>query len=188
MNKTITFAAFILGAGIGAVAAWGYAKKKYEQIAQEEIDSVKKVFHEKREKHDEESVKPEGKTDERGNMNTSIDQKYTDYNAGRIQKETDDIPGERPYVISPDEFGEFDDYSKITLIFYADRVLCDDEDVPVDNVEELVGFDSLTHFGEFEDDSVFVRNDVRKTDYEILRSLKQYSEVLAQNNRYKAGV
>lgn len=41
----------------------------------------------------------------------------------------------------------------------------------------LLGIDSLNHFGEYEDDSVFVRNDARKCDYEILLDQRTYSEV-----------
>ena len=30
---------------------------------------------------------------------------------------------EKPYVISPEEFGEFEEYEKISLTYYADQVL-----------------------------------------------------------------
>ncbi len=46
----------------------------------------------------------------------------------------------------------------------------------VDDIEETVGIDSLTHFGEYEDDSVFVRNDERKCDYEILLDHRDYED------------
>ena len=46
----------------------------------------------------------------------------------------------------------------------------------VDDIEETVGIDSLTHFGEYEDDSVFVRNDERKCDYEILLDDRDYED------------
>ena len=35
---------FFLGAGVGSLVTWKIVKTKYEQIAQEEIDSVKEVF------------------------------------------------------------------------------------------------------------------------------------------------
>ena len=40
-SKGLTFLAFIAGAGIGSVCTWQLLKRKYELIAQEEIDSVK---------------------------------------------------------------------------------------------------------------------------------------------------
>ena len=84
----------------------------------------------------------------------------------------------KPYVIPPDEFDELDGYEVISLTYYADGVLTDDYNEPVEDVENTVGSDSLTHFGEYEDDSVFVRNDNLKVDYEILADMRKYSDVV----------
>ena len=82
----------------------------------------------------------------------------------------------KPYVISPDELGE-KDYSIISLNYYADGVLADDFDVVIDDVENTVGEDALTHFGEYEDDSVFVRNDELELDYEILKDMRRFEDI-----------
>ena len=68
------------------------------------------------------------------------------------------------------------------MTLYADGTLTDDNDevLSEDEIEEIIGKDSLNHFGEYEEDSVFVRNDARKCDYEILKSLEDYAEVLAR--------
>ena len=89
----------------------------------------------------------------------------------------------KPYVISPEEFGEMEDegYETISLIYYADKVLTDDDNELVEDVENTVGTESLTHFGEYEDDSVFVRNDRLKADYEILLDTRNYSDVVNKN-------
>lgn len=42
---------------------------------------------------------------------------------------------------------------------------------------KLLGGDSLEHFGEYEDDSVYVRNDAKKCDYEILLDQRNYQEI-----------
>lgn len=83
-----------------------------------------------------------------------------------------------PYVIPPEDFGEFEDYEKISLTYYSDGVLTDENDEIMDDVEDSVGEDSLNHFGEYEDDSVFVRNDRKKCDYEILLDLRKYEDVV----------
>ena len=44
-----------------------------------------------------------------------------------------------------------------------------------DEPEDIVG-DALNHFGEYEEDSVFVRSDPKRCDYEILRDLRSYAE------------
>ena len=50
----------------------------------------------------------------------------------------------------------------------------------IKDVDSVVGAESLTHFGEYEDDSVFVRNDRLKCDYEILMDTRTYSEILKE--------
>lgn len=72
-----------------------------------------------------------------------------------------------------------DGYERISLTYYADGVLADEDNEPVDDIEEIVG-DGLEHFGEYEEDSVFVRNDAKKCDYEILRDLRTFAEVVAK--------
>ena len=59
-----------------------------------------------------------------------------------------------PYVISPDEFSENNEYETESLTYYSDGVLTDEYDNPIEDIERLVGSDALTHFGEYEDDSV----------------------------------
>ena len=48
----------------------------------------------------------------------------------------------------------------------------------IENVEDVIGFESLNHFGEYEDDSVYVRNERLRVDYEVLLDLRTYTEVL----------
>ena len=194
MNKFI-FVAFIAGAATGSAVAWIYAKKKYETLANEEIREVRE-FYANRQKEpvadqtEKEDIHPDVVQEKPDIMSYAAKLKeegYTDYTCVEKPEVKPMIPGDRPYVIPPNEFGEFDDYERISLMYYADVVLCDDEDVPVDNIDSVVGEDYADHFGEYEDDSVFVRNDARRCDYEILRSLRTYEEVIAEKP-YKAGV
>lgn len=62
-------------------------------------------------------------------------------------------------------------------MYYADGVLANYYDEPIDDIDEYVGKDSLNHFGEYEADSVYVRNDEKKIDYEILRDDRKFSDV-----------
>ena len=180
---------FAVGAAIGSAVTWKLLKTKYEQIAQEEIDSVKEVFSRKAEEDteedtDEEPEEPRRSVAEKPSLAECAarvkDLGYVNYSNYKEEKKevTESMADvDRPYVISPDEFGEFDDYEQISLTLYADGVLTDDYDEPLEDVEGTVGEDSLTHFGEYEDDSVFVRNDRLKADYEILKDLSNYSDI-----------
>ena len=108
---------------------------------------------------------------------------YSGFSANKAESSVLEIeptlkPTNKPYVITPDEFGEIDDYETITLIYYSDEVLTDDDDELVEDVENVVGVDSLSHFGEYEADSVYVRNDILKADYELLLDQRNYSDVI----------
>lgn len=192
MNKAKGFVMFVLGAAIGSVATWRIAKKKYEQISQMEIDSVKKIFSRRESNANVEIISTESQTakvdkpEDRLNIKeyaAMIEREgYTNYSSadnerGKEEQETMDI---NPFVISPEEFGEFEDYERISLSYYSDQILADEEDEKVEDVDNVVGLESLTHFGEFEDDSVFVRNDRLKCDYEILLDQRTYSDIIKQ--------
>lgn len=189
MSKT-NFIMFILGAAVGSIVTWRYVEKKYEQIAQDEIDSVKEVFSKREMDFTEETevVDARIKADNAKEKPSVVEyaarlreQGYTNYSdigtedEEEVKKESMTV--DKPYVIAPEEFGEFDDYEKISLTYYADQILADDNDELVDDVEDVVGFDSLNSFGEYEDDSVFVRNDRLKCDYEILLDQRKFSNV-----------
>ena len=188
MNKTINFMMFVLGVAVGSVVTWRYVEKKYEQIAQDEIDSVKEVFS-KREAEFTEDTEVQIKADNARGKPSIIEyaahlheQGYTNY-SDMVDEKPEEVKEEpmivdKPYVITPEEFGDLDDYETISLTYYADQILADDNDVIVDDIEDVVGFDSLNSFGEYEDDSVFVRNDRLKCDYEILLDQRKYSDVI----------
>ncbi len=186
-NKLIFSLAFIVGAAAGSATTWYLLKDKYAEIAQEEIDSVKEVFARREQERKDESVK---KTVAEGIKNVDKNKpelkeyaeklkrtgyvRYSD-RAGEEDAEPEEL--DKPYVIPPEQFGDNDEYEQISLTYYADAVLTDENDEIIEDVEEAVGFESLNHFGEYEDDSVFVRNDTRKCDYEILLDQRTYSEI-----------
>ena len=185
-KKTTILLAFILGAASGSAVTWYSVKKKYEEIAQREIDSVKEVFA-NREKERNKDVVAKNVTEDKkekpelkeyaAKLHRQGYTKYSEYFDGGISEEKESVVN-GPYVISPEQFGENEDYEKISLTYYADQILADENDEIIEDVEEMVGFESLNHFGEYEDDSVFVRNDAKKCDYEILLDQKLYSDVI----------
>lgn len=89
---------------------------------------------------------------------------------------------EEPYIISEDEFSmERKEYDKVTLgYFTVDDTLCDENDVPIDDIERVVGRDALSNFGRYSrnPDIVYVRNEFLEIDYEIMRDEQSYEEVI----------
>ena len=180
---------FAAGAALGSLTTWYFVKEKYARLAQEEIDSVKEVFSERGriERVEKATEKIEKDQDERAAKEMSVreyaaklsEERYsTDY--ADIQPAEEDPEDDKPYVITPDEFSEIDEYETISLTFYSDHILADDGDELIEDIDAIVGVESLNHFGEYEDDSVFVRNDRLKCDYEILLDNRKYSDVIKQ--------
>lgn len=179
MNKStlINFLMFTAGAAIGSVVTWKLIDEKYKKLAHDEIEEVRKYYKSK------ETSEEEPETDDSTVISGQMDlveyakmlneQGYTNYTETEI-KEMSSV--KKPYVIEPEQFGEIDYYDTETLYYYADGVLADDGGNPIEDVDGMIGADSLDHFGEYEDDSVHVRNDAKKTDYEILRELSNYSD------------
>ena len=196
----IHFAMFMAGATVGAVGAWFYCKRYYEQIAQEEIDSVKAAFAERKpeklsnnrsnieaednkQKADMAKLKPDlvnyaAKLQEEGYTNYSAHSEKSTKNV-YVEKEGKSMV-DKPYVISPEDSGE-DAYTQINLTYYADGVLADDEDDILEDIDGTVGLDFASHFGEYEDDTVFIRNDRLKCEYEIQRDNRTYEDVTGIN-------
>ena len=158
---------FAVGVAAGAAVAWKLAKDKYSKISLSEINEFNS-------RHSNE-VKETPKEDTMTKVKVKEKDKYTNIikDAGYTSKYTS-RPKNTPYVISPEEFGEKDDYDRTTLFHYTDGTLTDDNDEPVDNVEATVGNNYVLHFGEYEDDTVFIRNDRMKTDFEILRQIGKF--------------
>ena len=185
-NKVLYFATFVAGAVVGGIATWQYTKKKYEQIAQEEIDSVKEVFktinEEKRSIRDWSEYEDDGEEDdeneEQRKSNVTSYKNLLVSNGYSNPSPSTQIPVDRAYVIKPDEFGEFEDYETISLFYTKDGVLLDDRYERVDDPDFTISMESLDHIGDYEDDCVHVRNDRLKADYEILVEERTYSEIL----------
>lgn len=189
-NKVYVGIAFVIGAAAGSVASWFVLKKKYERIAQEEIDSVKEVYSRvSRETADEKKTESseETETSEEDEAVSEVETEitrlgyrdYSDISNTRNKKEVKKkMMGYTPSVITPEEFGDVDGYDTQTLTYYADGVLTDDADYPIEDIEETIGYESLNHFGEYEDECVHVRNDALRTDYEILYDPRNYSDVV----------
>lgn len=176
---------FGLGLVIGAASSWYFTKKFYEKKADDEIEGYREKLKEKAfvDKENDEEIKKDKATyiDIARNYHKP---EITDYVA-RYKKETVVDPGvtehpvdddeDEPMVISPDEFGEIPDYDKVSLTYYADGFLVEnDTNEIIEDVSDVIGNEALDSFGEYETDSVHVRNDDRQTYYEILLSEQDY--------------
>lgn len=200
MNKLYFVASFVLGAAIGSFVTWNVVKDTYQKLAQEEIEDIRQYYKEKLDALEPKTVSNEvpKNTHEKPDIREFAariigENGYKNYSNTTIkpdpvlneeeeteQKENEVVEHDpnKPYVISPEEFGE-KGYTVISLSYYADGVLADEDDHVVEDVDAVIGYESLEHFGEYENDSVHVRNDRLRCDYEILIDLREYSEVIS---------
>lgn len=186
---------FVAGAAIGSVVTWKLIEKKYKDLADEEIESVIETFKNRKPRITKDNVKETvekviNKYKEPKEIVEDIvtAEKYSIENEEEIDEDdesnyTIDVdPGVEviaPYVITPEQFGEYSEYGTKTLTYYADNVLTDEIDNPItsEEMETMIGPDALDHFGEYEDDSVYIRDEMNEMDYEILKSEKTFSEI-----------
>ena len=188
--KSFSAWSFGAGAAVGAFATWRFVVKKFERIAQEEIDSVKEEFRKKEKElaKSKETTEAEDKPAKADADLLAFRRKgprvdYTSFSKDPpeeaiVEAGTPIMPPEaKPYILAPEDFGG-DDYEPITLTHYADGILVDEDDEPIENVDEMVGLDYASHFGEYDNDVVYVRNERLKCDYEILRDERDYGVIL----------
>lgn len=190
MNDTLSkIFIFAVGAALGSAVTWKFVETKYKKIADEEIASVKSVYSKKTIPADRieagkmpidiSKKEPEYKPSEADliKLKEKIETNgYRDYSIKKDNKKVEEEDDMEPYVIPPEDF-DTEDYQVESLTYWNDGVLTDEFDNVVFDLPGTVGEDSLNHFGEYEDDSVFVRNDRTRTDYEILLDTRNFKDV-----------
>lgn len=186
---------FVTGAAIGSIVTWKLIEKKYKDLADEEIESVIETFKNRKPRITKDNVKEKvekviNKYKEPKEIVEDIvtSERYSIENEEEIDEDDEsnytvnvdnDVEVVTPYVITPEQFGEYNEYGTKTLTYYADNVLTDEIDNPItsDEMVIMIGPDALDHFGEYEDDSVYIRDEMNEMDYEILKSEKKFSEI-----------
>ena len=188
MNKGLYFLTFAAGVGAGILGTWRHFKKKYDLMAEKNRELYEAWRKEEpaaepepeKEETPEEAVKKIQQ--EKADRTEDIKEYVEMLNKVSYGKSSNGKKVHRgPYVIPPEDYDEFEDYDAIELVLYKDGVLADRELNIVKDATIKLG-DFYNHFGEYEEDSVFVRNDIFHADYEILRDEQTYREALNSRN------
>ena len=175
MNKSIL--AFIFGAAIGSLITWKVLKDKHEA----EIEDIYARCY-----GDEEAEEPEKEeqpviTDEKPELMEYAaklrEHGYTNYSEIEPnENKSGAVDTSKPHLIQEDEYGDMG-YEEKYLTYYADRLLADDDDDLVEDIDNTVGFDALSLLNDDSDerpDVIYVRNDNLETDYEISFDERKY--------------
>ena len=167
MKNSYIFMAFAGGALIGYILGCRLAKKKYEQLASEEIrQAIQEIQDRNKANSDEDEGESENSRIEKPKTTIKEYAKMVTDN-GYLQESKKET--RTPYVIPPEQFGELD-YEEISLYYHFDGSITDAETgIEIEDVVDLLGDDDIsTHFGEYEAKSVYIRDDESERDYEIL--------------------
>ena len=200
LSNVLIFAA---GAAVGSVVTWKLCKDRYAALAQEEIDSVKEKFSVKIEDEVKDEIEAEEEDEEepeRGQVVVGTRRRsYTkpdlqeymnrinEYRAAIPKEEAEEEMDELDenlsgiYPIKSESFGD-DEYDTEFLTLYADDVLADSRDFAIDDVKGMVGSHYREYFGMYDPDIVWIRNEERKTDYEITLDERSYGDLYSTDN------
>ena len=181
---------FAAGLAVGAVAGAVIVKNKVLADAKAEVEEVREYYRSARGKVNRENVEEteevkevEKKEYELKDIQVKDEPKTGLTNYSQITKmymSKDEFQApmyDDPFVIDPSEFGENPEYDTETLTYFADGVLVDDVDDVIEEPDIVVGLENLKIFEEFGATTVYVRNDIYKTDYEIIRDDWNYSDL-----------
>lgn len=198
MNPKIIFGAigFVTGVIIGGSTALIICKKTYNKKMQEEVDAVWAEINTQpfKKKPDLKTAVEEAKIDKTVSSPEATDstffkftkavssftqepQEMTDiihhsgYTQPEIKKTNDTI-----YEITENDLDE-DEYDIIELVLYADGILADDGDYPVRSLSDTVG-ENFHEIFTPDKDEIIIRNEKKKVDYDVVRSLLSYGEML----------
>lgn len=204
MNKIInTCISFIFGVGIGGAFAYEYSKRKFSGRLDTEVKELKK-FYSEREKQTKADIlknKPslnEFVKDEQSDKSSDISndpltdkcnkeemkERYVNYAQYYKSDEEKNVTTEvaatktmkKPYIIPPEQFGSMG-YSEISLTYYSDGILAEEGDSEKLPINETIGANNIKHIGEDAQDALYIRNDEKEIDYEILSVNEKYTDV-----------
>jgi len=184
-TKTGGLIGFLIGAAVGSAAAWYFTKKHCEDGENQRIADIRRYYQGKLEKIQKTEERKTGYysiLDENGyktgddEFRQLVDKEHEKIGY-KTNAEANREKGYEPYVISPSEYGELDNYERVTLYYYEeDKTLVDLGLDRIEDADAIVGEDFADHFGEYEDDCVYIRNDGTLCDYEILLRYGSFSE------------
>lgn len=195
MKETlIRVAIFSVGVGVGVAASMTYFDKKYQKLADEEIESCRQAFSKpkvvlvKDEKVEEAKVL-EGETAVSSIMpnvyssSVQLETKaYSDYYAPKKVEEAQTLsPKEdEPFDISVDEYEEDTEFMKVTLNLYlSDGALVYEETEELADEGSTIGQENLDDFSRTSFSSAYFRNPKNNIDYEVIKVDGSYRELIA---------
>lgn len=171
---------FAIGALSGTFVGAQIAKKKYEEIANEEIEEIRdyyrKINKELADQLVDKTAEPEKVEEPKEEVEEIVEERKQYENIIKrgnymaVDEEEQNNVCDEAYPIDPSEFGNEGKNATETLTYFADGVLVNEVDEVVEDPDLVVGRHHIDIFNEFPDATcVYVRNDLDGMDYEIIK-------------------
>lgn len=175
----------IFGAGaiIGSICSIQMVKERLKEDAEIEIAEMRAYYRDKmKENKEEETITKEEEFEpieeviekEEKQMEKIIQDK------GYVNQKEEEVSNtyDIPYVINEEDYGSEEDYDTEVLTYFADKVLVDEVDEIIEDMDTVVGLGNLSIFEEFEGaKTIYVRNEIYKTDFMICKDDWNYSDL-----------
>lgn len=178
-NKLISLFIFSAGVAVGSIVTWQYLRFRSKD------DGADAEYAD-----DEDEPSPKTEIVSKLDDYKSQVNKHGYHDYSKISAKEPDADSKKkdekafPRVIEPDVFNDdFDGYTKISLTYFQDHVLADYNGHIIEDIEGTIGFESLNHIGEYEEDILYVRNNRLHSDFEISMDSEKYSDVYIQGRR-----
>lgn len=191
---------FVAGATSGSLATFIFLNQKFNKDLEKEVSAYKEMvanFAGNNNYNEENNSQNEAKNDENNNYIFEKNEKqeenslkketetiitnhnYSQYSLPKVDEpiEKKSLLLDNPRVISEDEFAS-SDYEVVTLTYYGDGVVTNDEDDPLQCAIDIIGEDAMQVLGDNMQDVVYVRNDETQKDYEIIADGRDYPDAI----------
>ena len=199
---------FVLGAGLGGLLGYKYAEKKMTELNEKDIAELKAYYNNEyigkllknKEQMDEiadklteideqNSSENSDNSNEKGEWDEKVEEikekavkktkKSTKKAKNEPVEEKIEPPKDNRLIISAEEFLEENDFDKETLYYYEeDEIFCTPEYEIVHEGIDLIGKENLDNVGMFEDNVLYVRNELYGKDFEIIFYEGAYSDIV----------
>lgn len=185
---------FAAGVAIGSVATWLAIKKKYADLAQEEIDSVKDIYAKINQEAIDKAAAAKNKPDisiyTQAVMASEPEQEETEQINASEDYEEYPIIEKVMYEIEPGEFASYDNYNtKISILYFEDNVFTDERYDKIDPrdyfskktvlLEGGDPVDTIDYIHRMVKDEICIRDTELGLDIDVYTQGRDYSDFMS---------
>lgn len=192
MNKLACLISFVAGGVVGFSGAFYYLNQKFQKDLEKEVQGFKDIIEEKAKEEPIQELEPQEKEENQNELpNSDLEPDTSNYvtkedlekyeglrvNYTSYAPESSGKPVEKPKlqldpirVIREEDFGKDPEYDEVSLTWYQDGIVEDEDGELLDFPEGEIGTEAVKLLSDEEQDVdvVYVQNEKTKMYYEIM--------------------